>query len=152
MTRASARVSPFSKFWRSLSDIERQHIRWLGSQYLASDDQPLDFARAFTDRAEFNVPVEFFSRIFLDETVASMHLNAFVGDAYGDLSGVKLRHGRLCRRLDTPIFHPGRAMRQQARGIDLGGHVCKFELDRLKFRDRLPELFPLLCVVKCRFI
>src|SRR5689334_4552704 len=118
MTRASARVSPFSKSWRSLSDIERQHMRRLRSQYLASDDQPLDFARAFTDRAEFNVPVEFFSRIFLDEAVTPMHLNAFVSDAHSDLSGVKLRHGRLCRRLDTPIFHPGRTMRQQARRID----------------------------------
>src|SRR5215813_4633336 len=101
MTRARARVSPVSKSWRSFCDIKCQRIQRLGSQYLSRDDQSLDLARAFADRAEFNVPVEFFGRIFLDEAVAAVNLYTFVGDAHGDLTCVKLRHGGLGRRLDA---------------------------------------------------
>ena len=37
-------------------------------------------------------------------------------------------------------------MRQQARGVDLGGHVGELELDRLVLGDRLAERLALLGV------
>ena len=43
-------------------------------------------------------------------------------------------------------------MHEQARAINLGGHVGELELDGLKFRYRFTELFSLFGVVQCCFI
>src|SRR5947207_2269975 len=75
------------------------------SQYLSRNNEPLDFAGAFTDRAEFNVSIEFFGRIFLDVTVAAMNLHALVGDAHSNLSRVEFRHCSLRGRQHALIFY-----------------------------------------------
>src|SRR5437762_14048292 len=43
-------------------------------------------------------------------------------------------------------------MHEKAAGIDFCRHIRQFELNRLKFGDRLAELFPLFGIVERRFI
>ena len=62
------------------------------SQYFPGDHEALDFAGTFTDRAQFNVPVEFFGGIVFDKAVAAMDLDAFVGDADSHLPSIEFRH------------------------------------------------------------
>src|SRR5262245_55379921 len=98
MTRERARVSPLKRLCRSWDvigfavgavcdrrDVEistprashRPPRQFLRPQNFPRDHEPLDFARSFADRAEFNVPVEFFGRIFLDKSITSVDLDAF---------------------------------------------------------------------------
>src|SRR5215831_19581272 len=108
-------------------------------QYFPSDDEALDFAGPFTDRAQFNVPVEFFGRIIFDKPVAAVNLDTFVGHPHGDFSGIKLGHRRLCRGRHALVLHPCSAMSEETRGINFGGHIGEFELDRLEIGDRPSE-------------
>src|SRR5260221_3744670 len=41
------------------------------------------------------------------------------------------------------LLEPGRAIREQPRGVDLGRHVGELELDRVEVADPLPELVSL---------
>ena len=84
--------------------------------------------------------------------VPAVDLNAFIGDPHGHFAGIQFRHRRLRGRLHSLVLHPCRAMSQQARGVDLRCHVGEFELDRLKFGDRLSELLSLLGIMQSRFI
>src|SRR5919201_1910646 len=91
--------------------------RLLLSQYFSRDDEALDFARPFTDRAQFNVAIEFFGRIIFDESVAAVNLDAFVGDPHGHFPGIELSHRRLRRGLNALVLHPCGAMSEETCGI-----------------------------------
>ena len=111
IARAERAYRPCKKSCRSCQSSEARLA--YESQYFSRDHKPLNFARAFADRAEFNVSIEFFGRIILDEAVAAMDLNALVRDAHRNFAGVKLCHRRLRRRLHALVFHPCGAMRQR---------------------------------------
>src|SRR6185437_15859826 len=126
----------------------------LFTQELAGNDHSLDFASAFADGAELYVAVILFGRVVLDEAVATMNLDGFIGHADGHFSGVELGHAgltcdaRLVARTlgNCAIGEPRSAVRQQARGLYLRCHVRELELNGLKIGDGLAELFAFLGV------
>src|SRR3954465_14604499 len=61
-------------------------------QELPRDDQSLDLARAFADRAQLHVPVVLLRRIILDEAIAAVDLHRLVGAAHRHFAGIKLGH------------------------------------------------------------
>jgi hypothetical protein len=50
------------------------------------------------------------------------------------------------------VLHRRGAMAEQARGVDLRGHVGEHELDGLEVGDRLAERLALLRVIARRFV
>ena len=109
--RANARVSPLKKSSRrplSIITLRRamnyakyvKLVRVIGRnsrlipsfQYLSRNHEPLDFACPFANRAKFNVSVELFGRIFLGVAVATVDLNALIGDPHREFTGEKLCH------------------------------------------------------------
>ena len=126
---------------------------------LARDHQALNFAGAFADGAELHVAIIFFRRVILDESVAAVNLHRFVRDAHRHFSGVELGHAGLARKAEVMIAggkravgEPCRAIGQQARRLNFGGHVRQLELDGLKFGDGFAELLALLGVTQRGFI
>ena len=100
----------------------------------------------------FDVAIELLDRIILDEAVAAVDLHRFVGDAHRDLAREQLRHRRFLGDALALILHPRRAIGEQARGFDLGGHVGELVLDGLKLGDRPAELLALLGILERGFV
>ena len=124
-----------------------------GLEQLPGDHQALDFARAFADRAELHVAIEFLNRIVLDEAVAAVDLQGVVADPHSAISEANslAMDDSLVTR-SPAILHVRRAIGQQARGIDRGGHVRQLVLNRLEFGDRPPELPALLGIAECGIV
>src|SRR5436309_1484823 len=144
MTRERARVSPFNRSCRSRSTLL--------SQYFSCDDEPLNLAGAFTNRAEFNVPLVFFGRIFLNVAVAAVNLHALIRNTNRNFSGIKFSHRGLFGCLHALILHPCGAIGQKPRGIDFGCHVGKLELDGLEICNPSSELLSLFCISQSRLV
>src|SRR4051812_48690234 len=121
-------------------------------QQVPRDHQPLDLARTLTDGAQLHVAIKLLRRIIFDEPIAAMDLHALIGATHGDLAGIKLRHCGLLRGLESGVFHRRRTHGQQARRIDLSGHVGQLPLDSLEFADGLPELLARLGILQRRLI
>src|SRR5260221_7875272 len=140
------------KFSRRMNQVQMRNRRaqtrvstLLFAEKLAGDDQFLDFASAFADGAEFDVAVELFGGIILDEAVATVDLHAFVGDADGDFTGEKFGHARFARETERFLIRvPSGLIDEKARSFHFRGHVGEFELNGLKFTDGLAELLALL--------
>src|ERR1017187_353603 len=119
---------------------------------LPCDDQPLNFAGALANRAQLYIAVKLLGGIVLDKSIAAVNLHALVGAAHRNLAAVELRHRGLERGLHTGILHRGRAMSEQAGGIDFRRQIGELERDCLELADRLAELLTLLGVVQRGFI
>ncbi|EAU62243.1 conserved hypothetical protein [Stigmatella aurantiaca DW4/3-1] len=72
-------------------------------------------------------------------THAAVHLEGLVGHAAGHLAGVQLRHGALHGVAHALVLEQCRLVHQQARRVDLRGHVRQHELDGLVLPDGLAE-------------
>ena len=72
--------------------------------------------------------------------MAAVDLDAVLGGAHGDLAREQFRHRRLASGPATMILQIGRAVHQQAGGLDSRRHIREFPLDGLERRDRLAEL------------
>src|SRR5262245_52564273 len=88
IARASARGSPASTRSASAERVTRLS----GCKQLPGDDEPLHFARAFTDRRQLDVAKELLRRIVLDEAVTSVDLHCVFRRAYCDLARIQLGH------------------------------------------------------------
>ena len=122
------------------------------AEQLSRNNQTLNFAGALADGAKFYVTVKLFCGIVLDEAVAAVNLHAFVGDADGHLTGKQLGHAGFAGEADiSPVGQPCGLVNQQARGLDLHGHVREFELDGLKLADGLAELLALFGITRRGF-
>src|SRR6516225_2323499 len=122
------------------------------AKQLARNDEALNFAGTFANRAELRISIELLGRVVLDETVAAVHLHAFVGHAHGDFTGEKLGHTRFTREADIfLISEPGGLINKQARSFNLSGHVGKLELNGLKLADGLAELLALFRIASGGF-
>src|SRR5690349_18555679 len=89
-------------------------VTLLPPKQLPSNDQTLNLARAFADRAEFHVAKVLLCRIVLHESVAAVDLHALFGRTDGDFTGIEFRDRRFERRpLNLSVFHPCSAIRQQ---------------------------------------
>src|SRR5579864_2760758 len=60
-------------------------------QQLPRDHQPLNFARALTNRAQLHIAVKLLRRVIFDEPIPAVNLHTFVGAPHRDLAGVQLR-------------------------------------------------------------
>src|SRR5579863_5457745 len=122
------------------------------AQQFAGDDHALNFARPFTNGAEFHIAVVLLRRVVLDEPVAAVNLHGFVRGPDGHFAGVELGHRTLpCYR--TPaVGEARRTISQQACGVDLGRHVGQLEPDGLEIRDRLAKLLSLFRIADARFV
>src|SRR5215467_562859 len=121
-------------------------------QHLPGDHETLNFAGAFADGRQLDVPKELLGRIVFHEPVAAVDLHAVVGRLHGDLARIQLRHRRLERHTLAAVLHPGGSIRQEARRLDARRVVGQFPLDRLKPVDRPAERFSLSCVAQRRFV
>src|ERR1700687_4355143 len=81
-----------------------------------------------------------------------MDLNSLFTDPHAHFRSKQLRHRRLFGCCLPLVFHPGGAIHQQARGIDLRGHIGQLELNRLELTDWLSELLPLAGISQRRFV
>src|ERR1035437_5808297 len=154
--RDNARVSPsriFRASWViSLPSVQTgqeacptwariRRDRTLGLEELPCDHQALDLAGAFADGAEFDVAVELFDGVVLDEAVAAVDLHGLAGDADGGLGSEELGHGGFAGDAQAAVEHPGGAIVEQAGGIDIHRHIDELVLDGLKLGNRAAELF-----------
>src|SRR5688572_10135017 len=145
IARARARVSPLKKSRAEggiVSDFSGGH------QQFPRNDEALNLACSFAYRAEFDVAIELLGGIILDVAIASVDLNALVGNPNGNLACMELRHGGFQRGFHALVLHPGGAMSQQASAVDIHRHIRQLELNTLECRDRFAELFPLLRVMQ----
>src|SRR5205807_5710951 len=97
---------------------------------LARDHQPLDLGGTFPDLVDLGVAVPFFYWEVADVAVAAQDLDGFVGDAHGDVAGFEFGHARVFGEGEVLICRPRGFPDQQARGLDLCGHVGELEGDR----------------------
>src|SRR5271166_5982965 len=121
-------------------------------QDLPRDDQPLNLAGSLANGAQLHITIELLGGIVLDEPVAAVNLNSFVGTLHCDLARVQLRHRGFKGGFHSRVFHCSSAIRKQAGGIDLSRQIGKFERNALKIAYRLPELFALLGVLQRSFV
>src|SRR5580700_3520228 len=146
---------PWSDFrwrlWRVRANARRQResygtIPSFALEELPRDHQALDLAGAFANGAQLDVAIELFDRIVLGETVTAVDLHRLVGGAHRNFGSKQFGHGRLLGDALPVILHPTGAIREQARGVDLSGHVGELVLNGLKLRDGPAELDALLGV------
>ena len=112
----------------------------------ARDHDPLDLARSLVDLRDLRVAVVALDRELLRVAVAAEHLDRLLRDCAPRPGGEQLRLGALAPCAAGPLLQPGRAVRQQPRGVDLRRHVGELELDRLEVGDPLAELPALQCI------
>src|SRR5215213_7579327 len=116
-------------------------------QKLAGDDESLNLGRAFVNPEGANVPVEPFDDRAAHEAGAAVNLERAVYDAPRRLGRVELGLARLARdALDARVLEVGRAVDQQARGVQLRHHVGQLLLNQLVLGQGAAELTPVLRV------
>src|SRR3970282_2114554 len=95
----------------------------------------LDLARPLVDLRHLRVAVVALERELLRVPVAAENLDRFGGLPAGPSPREELRL-RALRSVRTPLLlEPGRAVREQARCVDLGRHVRELPLDGLEVGD-----------------
>src|SRR5215210_5598719 len=117
-------------------------------QELAADDHALDLRGALADQQQRRVAVEPLDLVLLRVAVAAVDAEGVLDDLLAGLGGEELRHAGLEVRALARVLHPGGLEREQARRLDLGGHVGELELDGLVLGDRLAERRALLRVAQ----
>src|SRR5436190_13323209 len=110
---------------------------------LARDDESLDLRRSLVELEELCIAHELLDGVLLHVAVAAEDLDGVCRHLHRGVGGEAFRIRGLERRALAPIQQPGGLPRQQAGGLDLGGHVGDQEVHSLVHRDRLPELRPL---------
>src|SRR4051794_5445641 len=120
-------------------------------QQRAADDHALDLRRALADQQQRRVAVQALDLVLLGVPVAPVDAERVLDDLLAGLGGEQLRHAGLEVRALAGVLHPRGLEREQAGGLDLGGHVGELELDRLVLRDRLAERRALLRVAQGEF-
>src|ERR1017187_7053868 len=128
--------------------ISRAKPLLLTFQKLPCDHQTLNLAGAFPDGAQLHVAIKLLHRVILDEAVAAVDLHGLAGDAHRRLGSEQLGHGGFARQALAAVEHPGRAVIQQARGIQIDRHIDQFVLDGLKLRDGPRELLAQLGIAE----
>src|SRR3954451_17087563 len=113
-----------------------------------ADDQPLDLAGPLEDRVDLGVAVPALDGVLPRVAVAAADLDRVLGDAHGDLRGLVLAHRAFAVLVAAVAGQPGGPPDQEARGVDLDGHVRQLEGDRLVHDDRPPEGLALLGVLQ----
>src|SRR5690242_3677965 len=110
------------------------------------DHQLLHLVGALADGEDLRVAVEAAHRVLLDVAVAAVDLHGFLRAAHREPPRLELRlRGGEAERAPL-VLQPGGLVGEQARRLDLGGHVGELGLDGLEPADRLPERAPLLGV------
>src|SRR5438128_2053923 len=149
-------TSKFGPAWRDQARHLRTGPRTSFPYFLpriCRDDQSLDFAGAFADGAQLDVPIVLLGRVVFHEAVAAEDLDRLVGHAYRHLAGVELGHARFLGEADVfAVGKPRGVIHQQACGFDLRRHIGKLELDGLKLADAFAELLALFGVFHRRFV
>src|SRR5262245_30275243 len=122
-------------------------LRRSGSgQDLACDHHPLDLAGALADLHELGIAVHTLHRYFAHVAHAAVDLNGLVGHPVRGLAREQLGHRRLLHVGLAGVPEQRGVVHEQARGLDLGGHVGQHELHGLEVGDWLIELAALLGV------
>src|SRR5262245_63157365 len=145
LRRTNGRSKPCKPSALAMSSVRRW--TWLETE-VAGDHHPLDLVRPFPDLQDLLVPVEPRDRGLLDEAIAPVDLQCLIHDSVRHLARLKLRHRGLLREVTALVLEPRGLVDEVPSGLDLDGHVRELELDRLKARDRLAELLPLLGVAE----
>src|SRR3990172_6859721 len=112
------------------------------------DHQALDLGGPLVDRGHPDIPQVALHRVFPDVAVPAQYLHRRVARAVPGLGGEDLGHRRLLRIRDGPFLQARGAENEQLGGIDLGRGIGELPLDRLEIADRLPELAPVLRVLR----
>src|SRR5262245_18233358 len=123
----------------------------LFAQNAARDDDALNFAGAFADLAQFGIAIHALHLVFTAVTVATVHLDGLRGDTHRHLGREQLGHGRVACELGAGVLAPGRVVHEQARGVNLGGHVGDLHLVNLKIHDARVKLPAVLAELDGRF-
>src|SRR5215211_5719858 len=117
---------------------------------LAADDHALDLRGSLADQQQRRVAVEPLDLVLLRVTVAAVDPESLLHDLLAGRRSEQLRHACLEVRALAGVLHAGGLEREQARGLDLRGHVGELELDRLVLGDRLAERLALLRVAQAQ--
>src|SRR6188474_1886545 len=124
---ASARPSPreppvtrATRPDRSISIATRQ-------EDLLRDHEPLDLRGALVDLEQLRVAHELLDRVLLDVAVAAEDLDRVGGHLHRRVGGETLRERGLQRRALALVVQPCRLPDEEARGLDLRGHVRDHE-------------------------
>src|SRR3954452_6062842 len=124
------------------------HLDLVSLQELLADHHALDLRGALADQQQRRVAVETLDLVLLRVAVAAVDAERLLDAEAAGLGGEELRHAGLEVRALAGVLHPRGADRQQAGGVDLGGHVGELELDRLVLGDRAAEGLALLWVAQ----
>src|SRR5438445_4205985 len=113
-------------------------------QELAPDHHALDLGGALADQQKRRVAVQALYLELLRVAVAAVDAQRLLDAEAACLGREQLGHPRLEVRALARVLQARRAQGQQARGLDLRGHVGELELARLVLGDRLAERLTLL--------
>src|SRR5579883_1615784 len=114
---------------------------------LASNHQALDLAGALAYQHQRGVAVVAFDVKLSGVAKAAKDAHGLQGNVLAHLGGEKLGHAGLQVAAFAAILLACCLLDQQARRLDVGGHVGQLELDGLVLGDGLPEGAPLLRVL-----
>src|SRR5579883_362753 len=114
---------------------------------LARNYQALNLAGALADQHERCVAVVAFDVKLFGVAKAAKDAHGLQGDVLAHLGGKELGHAGLQVAALAAILLARCLLDQQARRLDVGGHVGQLELDGLVLGDGLPEGAPLLRVL-----
>src|SRR3954454_15360348 len=109
--------------------------------------EALDLGRSLVDLEELRVAHQLLDGVLLHVPVAAEDLDRVGRDLHRGVGCEPLRVRRLERRSLALVEEPRGLPGEQARSLDLGGHVRNQEVDALVHRDRLAELDSLAGVV-----
>src|SRR5690606_33057688 len=138
--RAVSRMAIWSSF--SSKSIDRPS----SLQQVGRDHDALDLARALVDLRDARISIIALHVEFLGVPVATVDLERLVRDPVAHLGGVELGHRGLGGVAHALVLERRRAEDEQARRIDVGGHVRQHESDGLVLGDGLAEALALLGV------
>src|SRR4051812_5401770 len=116
----------------------------LAFEHVLGDDDALDFTRSLVDFGDSGVAIVSLHPELGRVPVTPVDLNRFVGDARRGLGCEQLGLGAFERMANVVVLHRCRAQGQQARGIELHGHVGQHELNGLQVGDGPAEGLSLL--------
>src|SRR5436189_4912713 len=111
------------------------------TQQLSRNDNPLDFARSFTDFADLSVPHHPFNGVLGGISVSAVELDRLGGSAHAELGRVQLSHCRFLLKGVAVLLEPGGMVDELLGRLDLGRHVGEGKMDTLEAVNRPAEMF-----------
>src|SRR5207253_799635 len=119
----SMRVFASSAIARVIRGGRARRLDLVALQELSPDDHALDLGGALADEQQRRVAVETLDLVLLGVAVAAVDAKALLDAEAAGLGGEQLRHPGLEIRALAGVLQARGAPREQARGVDLRGHV-----------------------------